>query len=222
MIRDQLQSYESNGEKCVPTFSPGEMSRRQGMMRNHLSEHEIDAALLTSYHNINYFGDFLYCQFGRRYGLVIDHTKATSISAGIDGGQPWRRTFGENITYTDWSKDNYFHAIRSLIKGVRRLGIEFDDVNVELMQLLQSEYDLLLKRMAEFYDAKKAVLVADQGGVLAMPDAVAPPFGRWTGKPTSSTTSLRNRSIRKVSRKFTTQPCGLSRKSALNFSIPKR
>lgn len=140
MIRDQLQSYENNGEKAKSTFSAGEMSRRQRMLRDYLAAQNIDAALLTSYHNINYFGDFLYCQFGRRYGLVIDHTKATSISAGIDGGQPWRRTFGENITYTDWSKDNYFHAIRSLIKGVRRLGIEFDDVNVELMHLLQSEF----------------------------------------------------------------------------------
>ncbi len=29
--------------------------------------------------------------------MVIDHDNATTISAGIDGGQPWRRTFGDNV-----------------------------------------------------------------------------------------------------------------------------
>ena len=78
--------------------------------------------------------------FGRRYGLVIDHEKATSISAGIDGGHPWRRTFGDNITYTDWNRANYFHAVRSLVGNARRIGIEFDHVNLELMQLLKKEF----------------------------------------------------------------------------------
>ena len=34
--------------------------------------------------------------------------QTTSVTAAIDGGQPARRTFGGNVTYTDWSKDNYF------------------------------------------------------------------------------------------------------------------
>src|SRR5690606_9287055 len=84
--------------------------------------------------------DFLYCYFGRRYGLVIDHEKATSISAGIDGGQPWRRTFGGNITYTDWQKDNYFHAVRQLVGSARRIGIEFDHINLDTMALLKQEF----------------------------------------------------------------------------------
>jgi len=48
----------------------------------------LDCVLFTSYHNINYFADFLYCAFGRSYGLVIDADKATTVSANIDGGQP--------------------------------------------------------------------------------------------------------------------------------------
>ena len=27
-----------------------------------------------------------------------------SVSALIDGGQPWRRGFGDNVVYTDWAR----------------------------------------------------------------------------------------------------------------------
>ena len=98
-----------NGDKVKPTFSAAEMERRQNGLRRALSELKLDAALLTSYHNINYFADFLFCYFGRKYAFIVTDTKAISISAGIDAGQPWRRTFGgRNITYTDWQKD-IFH-----------------------------------------------------------------------------------------------------------------
>ena len=50
-----------NGEKVKPTFSVGEMERRQNAMRRILEELKVDAAILTSYHNICYFSDFLYC-----------------------------------------------------------------------------------------------------------------------------------------------------------------
>lgn len=122
------------------TFSAAEMKRRHTAIRGYMAENGIDAALLTSYHCVNYYSDFLYCQFGRRYGLVIDQDKVTSISAGIDGGQPWRRTAGENIVYTDWRKDNYFQAVRGLTGNVKRLGIEFDHVNIDLLNLLKSEF----------------------------------------------------------------------------------
>jgi creatinase len=140
MERERLQDYTKNGDKVVPTFSAAEMQRRQDSIRAHMAAAGVDAALFTSYHNVNYYGDFLYCYFGRRYGLVIDHTMATSISAGIDGGQPWRRTFGGNVTYTDWQKDNYFHAVRKLTGGVKRLGIEFDHINIDTLNLLKSEF----------------------------------------------------------------------------------
>lgn len=151
--RERLQNYSGNGEKARPTFSPAEMRRRQDAIRRHMADSGIDAALFTSYHNINYYADFLYCQFGRRYGFVIDQDNATSISAGIDGGQPWRRTFGHNITYTDWQKDNYFHAVRQLVGGAKRIGIEFDHVNVELLHLLKAEFPAI-----EFVDIAAAAM----------------------------------------------------------------
>lgn len=126
-----------NGEKAWSPFSAGEMDRRQDAIRTAMEARGIDAALFTSYHNICYFSGFLYCAFGRRYGFVVDAHSATTISAGIDGGQPWRRTHGDAITYTDWRRDNFFFALQGLTKGVKRLGIEFDTVSLELKGLLE-------------------------------------------------------------------------------------
>ncbi|MFO1141759.1 MAG: aminopeptidase P family protein [Amaricoccus sp.] len=140
LTRERLQDFTGNGPRATPTFSAGEMQRRLDATRGVMAEAGIDAALFTSYHNIDYHSDFLYCQFGRRYGLVVTPDSSTSISAGIDGGQPARRTFGANITYTDWRKDNWFHAVRQLTGGVRRLGIEFDHVTLDTMNLLRSEF----------------------------------------------------------------------------------
>ncbi|MGX9857169.1 aminopeptidase P family protein (plasmid) [Limimaricola variabilis] len=140
MQRERLQNYVGNGEKAKPSFSAAEMQRRQDAIRAYMAKAGVDAALFNSYHNINYYADFLYCQFGRRYGLVIDQDSATTISAGIDGGQPWRRTFGGNVTYTDWQKDNFFHAVRQLIGKAKRIGIEYDQVSIELLGQLESEF----------------------------------------------------------------------------------
>ncbi|MEE8204226.1 MAG: M24 family metallopeptidase [Alphaproteobacteria bacterium] len=120
-----------NGERVAPTFSRAEMERRLGALRAHMAEAEIDSALFTSYHNVNYFGDFLYCSFGRPYGLVVTQDASTSISANIDAGQPWRRTFGDNLVYTDWQRDNYFRAVQKLIAAGGRVGVEFDHLNIE-------------------------------------------------------------------------------------------
>jgi creatinase len=126
-----------NGEKEFSPFSAEEMSRRQNDLRGWMAKNNVDAALLTSYHCINYYSGWLYCYFGRKYGMVIDHENATTISAGIDGGQPWRRSFGDNITYTDWRRDNFYRAVRQLTQGAKRIGIEFDHVNLDFRRQLE-------------------------------------------------------------------------------------
>jgi creatinase len=126
-----------NGEKEYSPFSDTEMQRRQASIRKWMAENDVDAALFTSYHCINYYSGWLYCYFGRKYGMVIDQDNATTVSAGIDGGQPWRRTFGDNITYTDWRRDNFYRAVRQLTNGVKRLGIEFDHVNLDYRRELE-------------------------------------------------------------------------------------
>ncbi|MDE1179320.1 M24 family metallopeptidase [Paraburkholderia sp.] len=128
-----------NGEKVKHTFSDDEYARRQHALRDLMARDNIDAALFTSYHNINYYADFLYCSFGRKYGLVVTQQKVVSISANIDGGQPWRRTVGDyNVVYTDWQRDNYFRAIQSEIDNRGRVGIEFDHVPVDVLDKLKA------------------------------------------------------------------------------------
>ncbi len=130
-----------NGEKVTPTFSAQEYANRQVKLRAYMASHGIDAAVFTSYHNINYYSDFLYCAFGRHYGLVVTQDKVVTISANIDGGQPWRRTVGtENIVYTDWQRDNFFVAIQQALPRAARVGIEFDHLNVLSRDKLASRY----------------------------------------------------------------------------------
>ncbi len=120
-----------NGAKAAPTFSEREMSARLARLRAHMASEDVDAVLFTSIHNINYFTDFVYCSFGRPYGLVVTQDRSTTISANIDGGQPWRQSFGDQITYTDWQRDNYYAAVRELIPRSRRVGVELDHLSVE-------------------------------------------------------------------------------------------
>lgn len=159
------------------------MTRRLTDIRAHMAQAGIDAALFTSYHCINYYSDFMYCYFGRRYGLLVDHNISTSITAGIDGGQPWRRTFGgRNVTYTDWQKDNYFHAVRTLTAGVKRLGIEFDHISIDTLNWLKSEFPQMefvdiasasmrlrmIKSPEEIVHITKMTRIADIGGAACV------------------------------------------------------
>ena len=137
-----------NGEKVTPTFSAQEYANRQATLRAYMAQNGIDAAVFTSYHTLNYYSDFLYCSFGRHYALVVTQDSAVTISANIDGGQPWRRSMGtENIVYTDWQRDNYFVAIQQALPKAGRIGIEFDHMNLLNRDKLGSRYP-----QAEFVD----------------------------------------------------------------------
>jgi creatinase len=149
---EQLK-FIRNGEKVKGTFSAAEMQRRLDNLRAWMANAGVDACLFTSIHNINYYSDFLYCSFGRPYGLVVTQNASTSISANIDGGQPWRRTFGDNLIYTDWHRDNYFVAVRKLIRDGMRVGIEYDHINLENLRKLQGALPT-----SEFVDASKPTM----------------------------------------------------------------
>ncbi|MGH3950586.1 MAG: M24 family metallopeptidase [Pseudonocardiaceae bacterium] len=146
-----------NGNKVAPTFSATEMDRRLTQLRKHMAESGVDAALFTSYHNINYFSDFLYTAFGRHYGLVVTQEASVTISANIDAGQPWRRSYGDNIVYTDWQRDNFVHAVQAVLdrNGFRqgRLGVEDDHVP----PMLRAEVAAALPG-AELVDVANAVM----------------------------------------------------------------
>ena len=149
--------FLNNGEKVKPTFSKAEMKRRNDNLRRILAEKDIDAVLFSSYHNINYYSDFLYTSFGRKYGLVVTQDKHVTVSANIDGGMPWRRSFDENIVYTDWKKDNYLYAVKKVLSdsnnSTRRLGIEADHVTLEEREKIQDAFP-----EAELIDVSNATM----------------------------------------------------------------
>lgn len=139
MTQDMLHVIEwHNGDKRFSPFTDHEMTRRQSEARAWMAAHDVDAALFTSYHCINYYSGWLYCGFGRKYGMVLTQDASTTISAGIDGGRGWRRSFGRNVTYTDWRRDNFYRAVRQLTAGVKRLAIEFDNVSLDFRRMLDA------------------------------------------------------------------------------------
>lgn len=129
-----------NGNRVKGTFSSAEMQRRMDALRAYMARERVDGILFTSMHNVNYYSDFLYTSFGRFFGLTVTQTNSTTISANIDYGQPYRRSFGENIVYTDWKKDNYFRAVKVLLSGSKRLGIEFDHMTVQNRRKLEDAF----------------------------------------------------------------------------------
>jgi len=119
-----------NGDKTHLPFSQNEYDRRLTVLREIMTRHDLAAVILTSMHNIAYYSGFLYCSFGRSYGCVVTQDACTTLSANIDGGQPWRRSHGNNLIYTDWHRDNYWGAVTKLVGSARRIGFEADHMTV--------------------------------------------------------------------------------------------
>ncbi|KPQ06231.1 MAG: creatinase [Rhodobacteraceae bacterium HLUCCA12] len=174
-----------NGEKAPLPFAPDEYDARLAGLRRILAQDGLDAAVLTSMHNIAYFSGLLYCAFGRPYGLVVTPDACVTISAGIDAGQPWRRSHGDALTYTDWSRDNFWRAVRHVVGTGRAIGFEADHMTLaaheRLMHFLQPaaarpiHEQTMMQRMRKS-DAERALIrqgaqVADIGGA-AIRDAV--------------------------------------------------
>ena len=133
---DRPQQYRFyQGEKQLP-FSSDEYDARLAGLRAIMREQGLDACVFTSMHNIAYYSGFLYCSFGRPYGLVITAQDSVTISAGIDAAQPWRRCHGDNITYTDWQRNNYWRAIKTVTGVGKTIGYEADHLSLAQKGLL--------------------------------------------------------------------------------------
>jgi creatinase len=145
-----------NGSKVKLPFSQDEYQNRLDKLRTTISKNNLDMIILTSMHNIAYYTGFIYCSFGRPYGCVISEKKIVTISANIDSSQPWRRSFCDNVIYTDWKKDNFLKAIVSIIgKGQppKNIGIENDHVTIEIKEKLNSLFSF-----SKFKDVSKDLM----------------------------------------------------------------
>ena len=123
------------GQKALP-FTADEYEARLAKLRASMAEKGIDACVLTSMHNVAYYSGFLYCAFGRPYGLVVTATDNVTFSAGIDAAQPWRRSHGDNITFTDWERNNYWRAVLSVTGSGKTIGYEADHLTIYQMGLM--------------------------------------------------------------------------------------
>ncbi len=179
------QSYRFHqGDRVLP-FAASEYDARLATLRAKMADMGVGACLFTSMHNIAYYSGFLYCAFGRPYGLVVTPGESVTISAGIDAGQPWRRCHGDNITYTDWRRGNYWRAILSVTGLGKVLGYEADHLTVaqrmDLREMLQPARltDMAAATMAQRMHKSPAEIdliragaaVADGGG-YAIRDAI--------------------------------------------------
>ncbi|OWU75970.1 aminopeptidase P family protein [Marinibacterium profundimaris] len=176
-IRPETYRFH-NGQKAALPFEPQEYDQRLAKLRERMETLGVDTALFTSMQNVAYYSGFLYCSFGRPYGLVVTADQSVTISAGIDAGQPWRRSHGDTLTYTDWSRDNFWRAVKSVVGEGAVLGCESDHLTLiqrdRLEDFLQplTMLDLSLEAMeqrmhktdAEIALIREGAQVADVGG----------------------------------------------------------
>jgi creatinase len=182
---DRPQHYRFHqGDKVLP-FSTAEYEGRLAKLRARMAADGVDACVFTSMHNVAYYSGFLYCAFGRPYAMVVTQADNVTLSAGIDAAQPWRRSFGDNITYTDWERNNYWRAVLSVAGEGKTIGYEGDHLSIAQMGLLdqflspKAKIDMapatMLQRMhksvAEIDLIRAGAETADVGG-YAIKDAI--------------------------------------------------
>jgi len=185
MLMERPQHYRFHqGQKALP-FTADEYEARLAKLRASMAEKGIDACVLTSMHNVAYYSGFLYCAFGRPYGLVVTATDNVTFSAGIDAAQPWRRSHGDNITFTDWERNNYWRAVLSVTGSGKTIGYEADHLTIYQIGLMdeflspKTKIDIapttMLHRMhkstAEIELIRAGAQTADVGG-YAIRDAI--------------------------------------------------
>ena len=145
-----------NGNRAKLPFTDQEYKKRLDNLRSVMNKNNLDMVILTSMHNVAYYTGFIYCSFGRPYSCVVTKNKITTISANIDASQPWRRSFCDNIIYTDWKKDNYLKAIVSIVgkdKPPKNIGIENDHVTLDAKEKLTSLFS-----SSKFIDVSKDLM----------------------------------------------------------------
>ena len=174
--RPEFYSFHQ-GDRVLP-FDAAEYDFRLAKLRASMAAAEVEACVFTSMHNIAYYSGFLYCSFGRQYGLVVTATDSVTISAGIDAGQPWRRSHGDNITYTDWRRNNFWRAVQSVAGEGRVIGYEADHITQAQKGLLDcflqpascvdmalvTMHQRMAKSAAEIELIRQGAQVADVGG----------------------------------------------------------
>ncbi len=178
LIRPDHYRFHNGAAKDALPFAASEYEDRLAGLRDIMELHSLDAIVLTSMHNVAYYSGFLYCSFGRPYACVVTPTECITVSAGIDAGQPWRRSIGDTITYTDWTRDNFWRVVAGITGTGKAIGCEADHLTMERAEKLNSflkpkrgmdiapatMQQRMMKSPAEIALIKHGANVADVGG----------------------------------------------------------
>ncbi|MEM8788738.1 MAG: M24 family metallopeptidase [Pseudomonadota bacterium] len=186
MSRPQFFARQ-NADRAPLPFAPQEYDRRLAALRDAMAAADLPVVVLSSMHNIAYITGFLYCAFGRPYGCVVTADRCVTVSANIDGCQPWRRGAFENLIYTDWQRDNFYRAVAHVAGPAARIGVEDDhltraaadklrhalgaDALVDVAAPLMAQR--MVKSPAEIALIREGARIADLGGA-AIRDAIRP------------------------------------------------
>ena len=176
--RPEQYRFANGGAKAALPFPEAEYLDRLAGLRDIMELHSLDAVVLTSMHNVAYYSGFLYCSFGRPYACVVTKAECITVSAGIDAGQPWRRSVGDNITYTDWARDTFWRVVASITGTGKAIGCEADHLTMERAENLNTflkpkrgmdiapatMQQRMVKSPAEIALIKHGANVADVGG----------------------------------------------------------
>ena len=176
-----------NGGKAQLPFSQSEYQQRLARLRKLMQARDVQYAMFTSMHNVAYYSGFLYCAFGRPYACIVSEDNIVTISANIDYAQPWRRSVGDNIVYTDWQRDNFWSAVKRVVGENQRIGIEADHLTLDTSAKLDAclspaatldiSSDCMEQRMVKSAEEialiTEGARIADIGGA-AIRDAIKP------------------------------------------------
>ena len=170
--------FHNGGAKQALPFPDGEYHDRLSGLRELMELHGLDAVVLTSMHNVAYYAGYLYCGFGRPYACVVTSAECITVSAGIDAGQPWRRSIADNVTYTDWARDNFWRAVAGITGTGKAIGCEADHLTMERAEKLNAflkpkrgmdiapatMQQRMVKSPAEIALIRQGATIADIGG----------------------------------------------------------
>ena len=163
-----------NGDKAALPFSENEYQNRLTGLQVHMQSEGIDVVVLSSMHNVAYYTGFLYCAFGRPYAAVVTADGVTTVSANIDAGQPWRRSFGENLVYTDWQRGNFWRALKKLAGAPKSMAIETDHLVMDLHQQLVATFPAIeLSSISDFTMKQRMIKSAEEIALITKAAAIA-------------------------------------------------
>jgi len=118
--------------------------------------------------------DFFHMPNGAKAALPVSQDDCVTISANIDYGQPWRRSHGTNVIYTDWQRDNFWRAVKHVVGASALLGIEGDHMTLAMQQALQQflsdvpTYDIAPDCMAQrMLKSREEIALIEQGAAIA-------------------------------------------------------